>query len=266
MKTKFAILFLTYLLSLPSFAQYVTVDKDGNLITTTADGIRGAYGGSFSEDAFKQFDGYAKYTGGQMGFCPDFDHLPKVLDGVLQIIINGPEDNQDVVIALDTTGSMADEINAVKKNLITLVEKLAKNNQKDIEISIVLYKDQNQTDPYVAKLITDLESDLQVIQKELKQITVSGGGDHPEAVLDALELVESDVHFRLNSNKTVILIGDAPGHKSSKTTGLKTNEVLDLFVLPGQEISINPILVSAHGGGGFGGGFGSGGFGGFGTP
>lgn len=265
MKTKFTILFLSLLISLPTFAQYVTVDEDGNLITTSADGIRGAYGGSFSEEAFKQFDSYANYTGGQMGFCPDFNHLPKVLDGVMQKIINGPEANQDVVIALDTTGSMSDEIKAVKQNLVQLVQKLAKNNNKNIEVAVVLYKDQNQQDPYVAEILSDLESELGQVQVLLKNIAVSGGGDHPEAVLDALELIESDVHFRLNSNKTVILIGDAPGHKKSKTTGATTEEVLDLFVVPGQEISINPILVSSFGGG-FPGGFPTGGFGGFGSP
>ena len=78
----------------------------------------------------------------------------------------------------------------------------------------------------------------------LKEISVSGGGDHPEAVLDALELIEGNIHFRLKSNKTIILIGDAPGHSYSKATGRKTKEVLDLMNQSKNKISINPILVS----------------------
>ena len=84
-------------------------------------------------------------------------------------------------------------------------------------------------------------SNLILMQKLLE---VNGGGDHPEAVLDSLELIASDVHFRLNSNKTVILIGDAPGHTTSKLSGKSTDEVLALFATVDGSITVNPILVS----------------------
>ena len=155
---------------LAAHAQYVTVDRDGNIITNDSSGISSRYGGTFDEKAFKQFDHYANYTKGQMGFCPNFDHLPKVLDGILYVIQSNVLKKQDVVITLDTTGSMGDEIVAVKTNLVRLVNKLNANQSgKDIEVSIVLYKDQNQSDPYAAKLLIDLTQELQEIEVRLKK-------------------------------------------------------------------------------------------------
>jgi len=244
MNTKILLTTLLLTLSSLSFAQYTTVDAEGNVVKMSAAAVGGTYGGSFDQNAFDQFDSYAKTTGGQMGFCPEFKHLPKIMDSLLKAILENGRTQQDIVLSLDTTGSMTDEIEAVKKNLTKLVEDLSRVSGKEIEISVVLYKDQNQEDPFVAKVLSDLSSDLQTVKDDLKLIEVNGGGDHPEAVLDSLELIASEVHFRLNSNKTIILIGDAPGHETSKLTGRTTNEVLALFGTVDASITVNPILVS----------------------
>ena len=100
------ILMTTFLLTLSSlsFAQYLTVDASGEVVKMSASAIGSSYGGSFDENAFKQFDSYAKTTGGQMGFCPQFEHLPKIMDGLLKGILENGRQQQDVVLSLDTTG------------------------------------------------------------------------------------------------------------------------------------------------------------------
>ena len=240
-----SIITLLSLLSFSSFAQYLTVNETGEVVTMSKAALGGAYGNTFDQSAFDQFDGYAKTTGGKMGFCPQVIHLPTVMDAVLNTILEDSREKQDIVLVLDTTGSMGDEIESVKENLVRLIGQLKESSEeKSFKVSVILYKDSEKPDPYVAKILIDLSSDLEKISEELKKITVSGGGDHPEAVLDAFELVAEQVHFRLNSSKSIIVLGDAPGHLNSKTTGKSTDEVLDLFFTADGSVKISPILVS----------------------
>ena len=90
------ILMTTLLLTLSSlsFAQYVTVDAQGKVVEMTASAIGSSYGGTFDESAFEQFDSYAKATGGQMGFCPEFEHLPKIMDSLLNNILKTQTNNK----------------------------------------------------------------------------------------------------------------------------------------------------------------------------
>ncbi|MFQ6010006.1 MAG: VWA domain-containing protein [Candidatus Aenigmatarchaeota archaeon] len=118
----------------------------------------------------------------------------------------------DVVIVVDSTGSMSDEITLVKANLENLVEEIASGNPRpDVRFGIVTYRDHPPEDKtYVYKKL-DLTHDVVIVTDYIRSISANGGGDGPEAVADSMH-VALDMDWRPDARKIVYLVGDAPPH------------------------------------------------------
>jgi len=244
-------------------ADITSIDADGNRHTYSASDLAGTYGGTFDAQALDEFQIYADQTGGEMSFCPEFEDLPVVLDLTLENILADNNKMFDIALVLDVTGSMGDEINEVKKNLSRLIEKIqGQSSSLDIKVSLVVYRDLNQTDAFVSKIINDFTKNLNELDTSVSLIDVAGGGDSREAVLDALEKASANLSWRLRSTKSIIVIGDAPGHTRSKISGLSVEEVM--LSLNKDSIRVFPMLV-ANLPNGFVPSTGTGDFGGFGS-
>ncbi len=118
----------------------------------------------------------------------------------------------DVVFLVDTTGSMGDEINVVKKSLVDMIAEIEGGTPRpDVRFGLVVYRDRG--DDYVTQLFK-LTDDTDAVIKEVKAIEAGGGGDEPESVNEALHVTINDMNWDrdVNTEKTVFLIGDAPPH------------------------------------------------------
>ncbi len=95
-------------------------------------------------------------------------------------------ENADVVICMDTTGSMASHIKEAKNTCEKLVKEItARTNIKNVKFSFVAYRDHPPEDTtYITKVqpLTDQENILAFIAT----IDANGGGDTAEAVLDGI--------------------------------------------------------------------------------
>jgi len=112
----------------------------------------------------------------------------------------------DIVICLDTTGSMRPYIETMKLQLTqTLREVIAESS---FRIGMVLFKDYHEE--YLNRIVP-FTGDFGVFQKNLNAIRVKGGGDIPEAVYEALYAGAVKLPWAAES-KIMILIGDAPPH------------------------------------------------------
>ena len=89
----------------------------------------------------------------------------------------------DVVFLLDATGSMGDEIDAVKEKIQEMIAQIAVGDPApDVRFGIVAYRDRG--DEYVTA-VYDLTRDIDRIIGNLGQIQASGGGDYPESLNEA---------------------------------------------------------------------------------
>jgi hypothetical protein len=131
------------------------------------------------------------------------DVLPK-LEQILQTI---PPGSVDVVLAIDTTQSMEDDIQSVKKGLVALVAEYFKRFPS-LRIGILYYRDYFEL--YMTKLFA-FSSDINEIQKNINAARVHGGADTPEAVYEALYEAVHKYPWQAE-NRLIILIGDAPPH------------------------------------------------------
>lgn len=128
-------------------------------------------------------------------------------------VIRGELDEMalDLIFVIDLTSSMEDDIDGVKAAASDIVGTVARTNE-DWRIAIIGYRDVGDSPMFEDYEFSDDEG---TVQANIDALTVSGGGDTPEAVYEALSrAIDSSTvgDWRPGVNKQTILMGDAPGH------------------------------------------------------
>ena len=122
----------------------------------------------------------------------------------------------DIVLVVDATGSMGTAINTVKAEMGTIVTTV-KAAQPDAQFAVVSYRDIGDGAGLFQRH-TDLTGDQATAQAAVNALSAGGGGDEPEAQLNALWQVGAggnQISFRPDSSRIVVWFGDAPGHDPS---------------------------------------------------
>jgi hypothetical protein len=123
-------------------------------------------------------------------------------------LIRGVEgDTLDVILALDTTKSMESDLEALREKLLDPV-KAATRDRKSFRIGLMLYRD--YMEEYLTRTIP-FQRTFELIQDSLNKAKAFGGGDKPEAVLEALYGGLTGYDWEAEA-RMLILIGDAPQH------------------------------------------------------
>lgn len=128
---------------------------------------------------------------------------------VLEVPPASPPVQLDVLFLVDSTGSMADEIDVLKANILSMAAKIAAlPAQPDVRFALVAYRDRG--DAYITQ-VSDFTADVGMFQTTLNQLRADGGGDYPESLNEALHRALYDVTWRGdNAAKLIILVADAP--------------------------------------------------------
>ena len=113
------------------------------------------------------------------------------------------------MFVVDSTGSMSDEMNYIKSEIIDVIGKVrTRNPDSQINLAMMVYRDTGDT--YVTKY-NDFTADVEAQQKWFAKQTASGGGDLPEAVEVAMKEAVSK-QWSENSTKLIVHVADAPSH------------------------------------------------------
>ena len=188
--------------------------------------------GNYLEEAVTSFEEIAKEGKGDFLYAPDPPALVETIENLLR---KESGKNVDIVLCLDTTGSMKPYINEVRKMLIPLMKEII-TEYKDFRIGMVLFKD--YFDEYLNRVIP-FTKDFSLFQRNLNAIQVRGGGDIPEAVYEALYEGTNKFPWAAES-RLLILIGDAPPHP--KPRGKITREMVYEKAAE-KEIKISAIIL-----------------------
>lgn len=140
-----------------------------------------------------------------------------VSDGVTNIELDGSAvlDNElEIMLVVDTTGSMGDELSFLCNELAGVVTRVAAAIECDIRLGLIFYRDEG--DKYVTRKFdfADVNSHdgLNAVVKNLRAQKSEGGGNYPEAVDTALkEAVDAEWHTN-SKTKLLFQILDAPYH------------------------------------------------------
>lgn len=181
------------------------------------------------------FDEMATETMGEFNVAEDGDDAVDKIAGLLDRT-TGPD--IDLVLVIDTTVSMKDDVGFIRNKLIPIVKRKIVNFD-EFRIGIVLYRDYKEE--YLTRRF-QFESDLSIIQGRLNRISVSGGRDLPEAVYEGLYDAVENFDWKASS-RLIIQVGDALPHKVPR--GDVTKEMV-FQEARNKNISIFPILLPAE--------------------
>lgn len=150
----------------------------------------------------------------------------------------------EIMLVLDVTGSMGDEISFLKAELADVISKIEESNDDTvIKLALLFYRD---TDDRVPFSYFDFEnvsetSGMDKQQSALNSQHADGGGDYPEAVDEALEIAVSKQWSTGATTKIIFFVLDAPAHSGTKNIEKFGNAVKTAAE---KGIRICPILCS----------------------
>lgn len=194
---------------------------------------------------FSAFQRIAKATGGIMGYSPSADSLNPLIEKMSAHILKtaGSSEFIDIAFVLDTTSSMERYIAQVQKNLVQFLQHLQekkKDKASTCRIALVEYRDKE--DKFLNRVNVGFTSNLNQIQTAIRDLTTSGGGDVPEAVLDALLVAKNDLSWNPKAKRIVILIGDAPPQLTT-TDGLHDEAaVIAQYQTTSTQVAVYPVF------------------------
>ena len=115
----------------------------------------------------------------------------------------------DLLLTIDATGSMGDEMRYLQSELKAIVGRVEEANPGvDIRTGLVVYRDKG--DDYVVREIP-FTDDIEDFRKSLSEQSANGGGDKPEAMHTAMQ-TGLDMEWRKDALKVNLLVADAPPH------------------------------------------------------
>lgn len=120
-----------------------------------------------------------------------------------------PEGPVDVVFVVDTTGSMHDDIDAVKRDMRQILDHLRRRNP-DYRVGVVGYRDIG--DDYLTRTFLFLDGEDARIEAAIAALTVDGGDDWREHVYAGITTALDGQPWRPHTSQHIILMGDAPPH------------------------------------------------------
>jgi hypothetical protein len=183
-------------------------------------------------------------TDGRLAFYPSFDFNPDATRFVVEVSLPGeseprsvtnldlselnpqrtveinlqnaaslPPSALDLMLVIDTTGSMGDELDYLTREFQGIIAGVRQRFPHiDMRFGLVVYRDQG--DEYVVRSFGFTGSSQQM-QDWLAQQHASGGGDEPEAVPEALQAALNAEWRPGNTARLLLHVADAPAHSDA---------------------------------------------------
>lgn len=173
--------------------------------------------GGIDPKAAKKFKEISNAGGGLLTYSKGPQTLTKDLVKLMDSI--EPKDKVDIVFAVDTTGSMRNDMKTLRAKWVPELRKQLREF-KDIRMGLLCYRDYK--DDYslngLPVKMFNFTSDIDTFVKYLNTPVIRGleGGDVPEAVYEALYASIYFYKWRDDAQKVIILIGDAEPHRTPR--------------------------------------------------
>ena len=157
----------------------------------------------------------------------------------------GDKNNLDVVFAIDATGSMKDDIETLKKDLLPALLKEFEG-AKNVKFGLLFYRDYGDNFNYQGLPVRfyAFTDNLTAFNKNLNALKIIGkeGGDIPEAVYEAIYASSEFYGWRAGTTKRIILIGDAEPHPKPRGLGKYSKDYV-MGLAEAKDIKVKAILL-----------------------
>lgn len=166
-------------------------------------------GPGYMPDAVEAFERIAEDGGGEATWTPGEEGL---IGRFSEIIRATDATTIDLVVVLDTTQSMENDIPFIRAQLVPMLRDTV--GERSVRVGMVYYRD------YMEAYLTrkyEFQDDLSMVQRAVETIQVGGGRDIPEAVYEALYAAVTTFEWEAQ-DRLVVLVGDAPPHPLPRGT------------------------------------------------
>lgn len=158
------------------------------------------------------------------GYATPFDTNIVFTETVTGVVPRGVP--LDLVFVIDTTGSMWDDIDAVKAASAGIVA-FAQALSPDVRFGLVTFRDApfapfGEPTDYQSRLEQGLTPDAAAVNAAIQALGADGGADWPESVYSGLVTALTNPGgggWRADARRVIILMGDAPPHDPEPVTG-----------------------------------------------
>ncbi len=146
----------------------------------------------------------------------------------------------DVMFVIDATGSMGDEIDQLKANVVSISDRLAElPGSPDVRFATTVFRDRG--DAFVTRTF-DFTPDVRAFQDALRAVVADGGGDTPESVNAALHDAIHKPSWRGGQTVSLaFLVGDAAPHLDYPDDA---DYAVEVFEAAKRAILVEPIASS----------------------
>jgi hypothetical protein len=198
---------------------------------------------SYNKDAAAAFSDISSFNKGIV----THSHGPYQLVNEIIQSIDQIEDKTraDVVLAIDTTGSMKDAFSQIRRELVSRLQEESRAFGS-IRIGLLFYRDYADNyrfEGFPVKLFP-FTAKMEDLTSELESVTIVGseGGDIPEAVYEALYVSMDFYAWDAAAEQKIILIGDAEPHPKPRGLRKYSRELIQEFT-QARDITIDTILM-----------------------
>jgi hypothetical protein len=117
----------------------------------------------------------------------------------------------DVLFLIDSTGSMADEIDKLQESIQEIAARIDRlPSQPQVRFAMTIYRDRG--DLFVSRTF-DFTPDVKAFSQALAEVEADGGGDYPESLNEGLQRAIHAPEWRgRDSVQLIFLVADAPPH------------------------------------------------------
>lgn len=157
------------------------------------------------------------------------------------------KENLDLVLVIDTTGSMKNDLEKLKADLLPLLKANFPEN-KNSRVGLLLFRDYSDNYKFreLPVKVFDFSKNWDSVIQNLKSVRIYGseGGDIPEAIYEAIYAASDFYNWRTEQNiqRQIILITDAEPHPQPRKSG-KYSRDFALKSLEVKNITLNTILL-----------------------
>jgi hypothetical protein len=143
------------------------------------------------------------------GIYTSYSTSDSLTDIIVMLLDSFATDSADIMLLIDKTGSMYDDIFAVQSGLTTIINNLPPNCRLGLATYGDLVSDSLSVGFGSWYDFEDLTLTHSNIQTSVDNLTTTGGGELPESVFDGLYRTITKADWQAN-NKLLLVIGDAP--------------------------------------------------------
>lgn len=183
---------------------------------------------SYNPEAVSAFDQIAKEVGGTITYSKGPETITDDILNILQSL--DPSRPANIVFALDSTGSMKDDVARLRKDFIPRLQLLLEEFTAPVQLGLLLYRDYVDSYDYegIPVKVYPSTASLEMFEQHLFDFTIRGneGGDVPEAVYEALYGSMDFYNWTEGAQGRVILIGDAEPHANPRGSKKYTKELV----------------------------------------